>query len=249
VEYTPDERTDARRSFSSGLGPPRERYGHGAVGVFWASNLETTDLFENWVVTARWYIAAGMPPRYAMYWARGCCRFLTAMAHAHVASLRGDGVAPDILGMTALVGDESLRRGLKLIAPARKATDTEEQQAQQEAQLKRAEEWMERSLLESVKAGDDARLDTGLATPRSKYCNDIKAEQKLATTPRNRGRPSHTVHTYWVANLRLVLLAQVQSGKSNSAAHGCRLTKLILGFSVEERHAWCVETARMARTG
>ena len=43
-----------------------------------------------------------------------------------------------------------MRRALKLIAPAPKAGQTEEQQAAQQAQLKLAEAWMEKSLLDSV---------------------------------------------------------------------------------------------------
>lgn len=42
----------------------------------------------------------------------GHCRY------AHVGALRGDGVAPSILGMSKIIGDDSLRRALSAIAQA-----------------------------------------------------------------------------------------------------------------------------------
>jgi hypothetical protein len=40
--------------------------------------------------------------------------------YAHVTGLRSDGVAPEILGMSAIISDESLRRALAHLAPAAK---------------------------------------------------------------------------------------------------------------------------------
>lgn len=203
---------------------------------FFGEYLATTELFENWVRDCPLVYASGNAPAVRDVLGTWMLSILDGQwRYAHVASLRGDGVAPDILGMTALVGDESLRRGLKLIAPAPKVSHSEEPQAQQEAQLKRAEEWMERSLLDSVKPAmtHDWILDCD-TTVKVLYGHQSGAE--VGYNPSKPGRPSHTVHTYWVANLRLVLLAQVQSGKSNSAAHGLPgLTKLILGFALKER--------------
>ena len=53
----------------------------------------------------------------------GHCRY------AHVGALRGDGVAPSILGMTRIIGDDSLRRALAAIAPAPDAKHTAGQRA------------------------------------------------------------------------------------------------------------------------
>ena len=37
--------------------------------------------------------------------------------------------------------------------------------------------------------------------------------------PHKPGRPSHTLHTYWVAGLRLVLDVEVKAGNEHSSAH------------------------------
>jgi len=119
---------------------------------FFAEFLDMTELFKNWVRDCPLSYSSGNAPAVRDVLGTWMLSILDGQwRYAHLASLRGDAVAPDILGMNTLVGDESLRRGLKHIAPAPKASHTEEQQAQQQAQLKRAEEWMETGLLESVK--------------------------------------------------------------------------------------------------
>lgn len=70
--------------------------------------------------------------------------------YAHLGSLRGDGVAPRILGMKKVIVDDSLRRALSQIAPAPKSTHNDEQRVQQQAQVARAGQWMQQQLLHSV---------------------------------------------------------------------------------------------------
>lgn len=49
-----------------------------------------------------------------------------------------DGVATSVLGMNKIIGDDSLRRALAAIAPAPNKKHSDEQGAQQQAQLARA---------------------------------------------------------------------------------------------------------------
>ncbi len=55
--------------------------------------------------------------------------------YAHVAGLRGDEVAPQILGMNKIVSDESLRRALAHLAPNQPNRCSEEERAARTAQL------------------------------------------------------------------------------------------------------------------
>ncbi|MBC7733674.1 MAG: transposase, partial [Bacteriovorax sp.] len=48
--------------------------------------------------------------------------------------------------------------------------------------------------------------------------------------PAKPGRPSHTLHTFWVGNLRLVLDVQVSSGKQHTSVHA----KVALGRLLDE---------------
>jgi len=61
---------------------------------------------------------------------------------------------------------------------------------------------------------------------------------EIGYNPTKPGRPSHTLHTYWIGNIRLVLDVEVQSGKASAAKHSLpRLRQLIEGLPPEERPA------------
>ena len=54
--------------------------------------------------------------------------------------------------------------------------------------------------------------------------------------PTKPGRPSHNIHTYWIANMRLVLDAEVQSGTASAAKYSLpRLIKILDALSSEQR--------------
>ena len=70
--------------------------------------------------------------------------------YAHVTGLRGDAVAPGILGMKKILSDESLRRALSALAPNPPRRCTEAERAQRAAQLAKSTDWMDTALAESV---------------------------------------------------------------------------------------------------
>jgi hypothetical protein len=66
------------------------------------------------------------------------------------------------------------------------------------------------------------------------YGHQVGAE--ISYNPTKPGRPSHTLHTYWIGNLRLVLDVEVQGGKAHAAKHSLpRLRLLIERLAPEER--------------
>ncbi|MDO9310368.1 MAG: hypothetical protein Q7T85_01600, partial [Nitrosomonas sp.] len=70
--------------------------------------------------------------------------------YAHVAVLRGDEVAPRILGMNKIISDESLRRALAHLAPAPCKHGSEEERAARAIQLAKSTAWMDKALGEST---------------------------------------------------------------------------------------------------
>lgn len=155
--------------------------------------------------------------------------------YAHVTGLRGDTVAPAILGMDTIVSDESLRRGLKELAPDLSQKCSEEERKKREEQLKKTTEWMTIALRESI----DGALTTEWildcdTTVKPLYGHQDGAE--IGYNPTKPGRPSHTIHTYWIANVRLVLDAEVQGGKSSAAKHSMpRLIAILTDLTAEMR--------------
>ncbi len=81
--------------------------------------------------------------------------------YAHITGLRGDAVAPEILGMKRIISDESLRRALKQRAPSIGKGCSEEERARREAQLAKSDTWVDVALKDSIREaqGTDWILD------------------------------------------------------------------------------------------
>ena len=187
--------------------------------AFFAQYLETAGLFEGWVNSCPLSYTSPNAPAlvdvlgtWMLSILDGHCRY------AHVGALRGDGVAPSILGMSKIIGDDSLRRALSAIAPAPDDKHSERQRAAQQAQLARAVRWMQEQLKHSIAQAT--------ATPWILDCDStikvLYGKQDGAVVsynPHKPGRPSHAIHTYWIGNLRLVLDAQLEPGNRHSPSH------------------------------
>jgi hypothetical protein len=215
-----------------------ERGGATAMGQlpFFAEYLNATGLFEDWV--------RGCPLSYVSPNAPGLVDVLGTWMlsildghnrYAHVGVLRGDGVAPRILGMKKIIGDDSLRRALSAIAPAPDKRHTAEEGAAQQAQVERATQWMQGQLMHSVaQALKTAWVLDCDTTIKPLYGRQAGAE--LGYNPHKPGRPSHAIHTYWIGNLRLVLDAQLESGKRHAPSHSRPgLVALLEGMTADIR--------------
>ena len=187
--------------------------------AFFAEYLETSGLFEAWLKSCPLSYTSPNAPALVDVLGTWMLPILDGHCHyAHVGALRGDGVAPSILGMNKIIGDDSLRRALSAIAPAPNDKHTPEQRVAQQAQLARSTRWMQAQLKHSI------ALAT--ATPWILDCDTtikvLYGKQDGAVVsynPHKPGRPSHAIHTYWIGNLRLVLDAQLEPGNRHSPVH------------------------------
>lgn len=204
--------------------------------AFFAEFLDVSGLFERW--------AESCPMAYTSPNAPGVqdilgTWFLSILdgqwRYAHVAGLRGDAVAPQILGMTRILSDESLRRALKHLAPSPDKAASDEERARREVQLAHSTAWMDAALKDSVRQALDTDwiLDCDTTV---KLLYGHQAGAQIGYNPTKPGRPSHTIHTYWIANVRLVLDAEVQSGITTAAKYSLpRLIGLIKALPTEQR--------------
>jgi hypothetical protein len=202
---------------------------------FFAEFLEVTGLFERWERKCPMAYTSPNAPETKDVLGTWLLSILDGQSrYAHITGLRGDGVAPGILGMNKIVSDESLRRGLAHLAPTLERCP-EAQRPAREAQLAKTANWMDQALMESVREalGTDWILDTD-ATIKLLYGHQDGAE--VSYNPIKPGRPSHVIHTYWIANVRLVLDAEVQNGKAHAAGHSLpRLILLLKSLPAEQR--------------
>ncbi len=120
--------------------------------------------------------------------------------YAHITCLQSDGVSPGLLGMTKVVSEESVRRGLKKIDEAAGA-----------AWLQRHLDYVYRPLLQEPWILD---VDTTI-----KPLFGHQEGAVVGYNPRKPGRPSHAYHSYLIAGLRLVLDVTVTPGNATHAKH------------------------------
>jgi hypothetical protein len=120
--------------------------------------------------------------------------------YAHITGLRGDGVNPELLGMRKVMSEDSARRAFKQASP--------------EETL----QWLRRHLRGTY----EPLLEHAWVMDLDSTVKPLYGKQEKAVkgyNPTKPGRPSHVVHTYLIAQLRLVLGAEVQAGNEAASSH------------------------------
>jgi hypothetical protein len=120
--------------------------------------------------------------------------------YSHITTIRCDGVNPGLLGMNKIVSEDSMRRALLKIDEMQGIV------------------WMQKHLNNcySPLLGIPWILDID-TTVKVLYGNQEGAV--LGYNPTKPGRPSHTYHTYSIANLRIVLDVEVQPGNQMASSY------------------------------
>jgi hypothetical protein len=120
--------------------------------------------------------------------------------YAHITGLRGDGVNPELLGMRKVMSEDSARRAFKQAPP-------------EETLL-----WLRRHLRQTY----ETLLEYAWVMDLDSTVKPLYGKQEKAVkgyNPTKPGRPSHVVHTYLMAQVRLVLGAEVQAGNEAASSH------------------------------
>lgn len=120
--------------------------------------------------------------------------------YAHLTTLRCDGVNPSLLGMDKVVSEDSARKAIKRMAPAE------------------SRDWMQKHLISCCKPllNTPWILDVD-TTVKPLYGHQENAD--IGYNPQKPGRPSHTYHSYMMANLRLVLDVEVKAGSQPHSSY------------------------------
>jgi hypothetical protein len=132
------------------------------------------------------------------------------------------------------------------LAPNQTKRCNEAERAARAAHLAKSTAWMDSALSESVREALHTpwvlNIDT---TIKPLFGHQAGAE--IGYNPTKPGRPSHTLHTYWIGNLRLVLDVEVQGGKAHAAKHSLpRLRVLIERLPPKSVRPWSVATTPSA---
>ena len=119
--------------------------------------------------------------------------------YAHMNAIRGDGVNPELLGMRKVVSEDSVRRAMT---------------AMQEPECG---QWMK----EHLKASYEPLLEEPWVLDMDTTVKPLyghQEEAKVGYNPQKPGRPSHAYHSYFMANLRMVLEVEVQAGNQTASS-------------------------------
>lgn len=140
--------------------------------------------------------------------------------YAHINAIRGDGVNPELLGMTKVASEDSVRRAL---------TGMKEEDSEQ---------WMKRQL----KASYEPLLEEPWALDMDSTVKPLYGHQqdaRLGYNPSKPGRPSPVYHSYFIANLRLVMEVEVQAGNQTASSFAQpELWDLLDGLGEQSRPAF-----------
>jgi hypothetical protein len=117
--------------------------------------------------------------------------------------------------MERVVSEDAVRRALK------KMPETD------------AEVWLRRHLDETPLLGIPWILDVD-TTVKPLFGH----QEGAGYNPHKPGRPSHTLHTYWVAGLRLVLDVEVKAGNEHASAHSAPALWGLLDRLGRDRWPW-----------
>ncbi len=137
--------------------------------------------------------------------------------YAHITNLMSERVNSELLGMSKIVSDDSARRGLKKI--------------DEETGIKWLQSHLQSSYAPLLKTPWILDVDI---TVKPLYGHQEGA--KIGYNPQKPGRPSHTYHTYMMANTRLVLEVDVQAGNQAHSNHSLPgLMALLKRLTEEEK--------------
>jgi len=240
IAVLPKQGADLRVATPGGVFQVRwdENASASALGqlAFFGEFLQVPELFERWVKSCPLAYTSPNAPQVCDVLGTWLLSILDGQRrYAHINGLRGDAVAPKILGMSRIISDESLRRALKALAPSIGKNYTQDERLKAQAQLDKSTAWMDAALRESTFEA----LSTGWildcdVTVKLLFGHQDGAE--IGYNPTKPGRPSHNIHTYWVANLRLVLDAEVKGGKTHPAKYSLPgLMRLLKALPPEKR--------------
>lgn len=166
---------------------------------FFIDFLKTADLFEPWVDDCPLtYTSPNAPLKINVLGTLMLSSLSGHRRYAHITTMRCDSVNPHLLGMTKVVSEDSARKAF--------------QGAEEEA----CAEWLQKHLMRCYEPllYEPWILDVD-GTIKTLYGHQQGAV--VGYNPHKPGRPSHVYHTYFAANIRLVLDVEVQPGNQTAA--------------------------------
>jgi hypothetical protein len=178
--------------------------------VFFVQFLKTCELFKNWVDDCPLDLTSPNASKKVDILGTMLLAVLSGQyRYAHISGIRNDTVNPELLGMNKVLSEDSVRRAF------------------QHADQVKCEAWQQTHLKKCYNLLLDEKwiLDVD-TTVKVLYGHQEGAE--VGYNPQKPGRPAHIIHTYMMAETRLILDSEVLPGKQTPSSYSLpRLLELI----------------------
>ena len=168
---------------------------------FFIEFLKMGDLFDPWVAECPLqFVSPNAPTKRDVLGTLLLSVLAGHTRYSHATTVRCDGVNPGLLGMNKVVSEDSLRRALLKI--------------EEEVGIPWLQIHLNKCYAPLLHVPWILDVDTTVKVLYGKQEGAV-----VGYNPKKPGRPSHTYHTYSIANLRLVLDAEVQPGNQSAASY------------------------------
>lgn len=168
---------------------------------FFIEFLKRTELFDDWVSKCPLQLSSPNAPTLRDILGTILLSVLSGHTrYSHITTVRTDGVNAPLLGMSKIVSEDSVRRAL----------------------LKMPELASQEWLMEALKNCYREILNIPWILDVDTTVKCLYGHQEGAVVgynPKKPGRPSHTYHTYMMANIRMILDVEVMPGNENSSSY------------------------------
>ena len=186
--------------------------------IFFAQFLKTCNLFAPWVKDCPLHYRSPNAPSKEDVLGTLLLAVLSGQKrYAHITSIRQDTVNPALLGMKKVLSEDSARRAFQRI----------DEEACKQWQQKHLQACYDPLLLEKWILDVDTTI-------KPLYGHQEGAE--ICYNPKKLGRPAHVIHTYSMAETRLILDCEVAAGTHQAASYSMpRLLEIINELPPEKR--------------
>ena len=186
--------------------------------VYFAQFLKITGLYESWRKDMPLNLKSPNAPRKEDVCGTALPGALTGQSrYAHITSIRGDAILKECFDIQNIVSEDSLRRNLSKMDP------------------EASRHWMWRH----IKASYEPLLIEPYILDIDVTVKTLYGHQEFAVpgyNPTKPGRPSHTYHTCFIGNLRLILNVDVLAGNQTAGKYSSTgLWELLDSLSCENK--------------
>lgn len=169
--------------------------------IFFIEFLKRTELFDHWIKTCPLEFTSPNAPKIRDILGTILLSVLSGHTrYSHITTVRTDKVNAPLLGMNKIVSEDSVRRALTKISSFE------------------GTQW----LIEELKNSYSEVLHIPWILDVDTTVKCLYGHQEGAVVgynPKKPGRPSHTYHTYMIANIRMILDVDVMAGNEVSSSN------------------------------